>query len=747
MQVRAAATGTTHIISSASQGRVLSDRLVRGLLLAGVAYGAMSMPAIAQTDTMLDFCAGVEGEADMALCEAAETSTLLDQLTVISRTGDAPIDTLASVSRVDAEALDRRMPSTLNDVFFGTPGVSLQTDARRAGSAANVRGLQEFGRVQVIVDGARQNFNRSGHGTAAMVFVDPNLIESAEVIRGPVANTYGSGAIGGVVMFNTKSADTFLSPSEQYALETSVNYDSNTRGITSSATGAVRLTEDAGVLASLSWRRHNEYTGGDGETVDGSDFEVLGGLVKATVRPTEYSELDLSWNRTRNDWTESSGEADIDSVQNTFSGQFEVTDPGNDLLDLHVNASINAVDLTSTTLVDRDQFSSDNGQPITIPAGSETTYDLTTYALDVWNTSRFWTGPVSHELTYGADWVMDDMVTTSPASSGSDVYTPSGQRALWGAHVENKMIYDWLEVIGGVRFDSYSLESESESASGTRLSPRLTIGVSPFAEGPLSGFQVYGTYAEGYRSPSTTETLMSGLHPEGAVFPFLPNPGLVPEIGKTWELGFNYAYDGLFDTEDSLRIKAAYFNNTITDYIGGTSFPTGENGCDATPSGPIFAPGVFPPQVIGYYPGTCYQYQNFASAEIHGVELEALYDAGDWFAGLNASFIDGHTIEDGERAPLLTVPTGQVTGTAGVRLLDRKMTLGGEVQQNWAPEGSDMDDYTVVNLFASYEASENVDLNLRVDNLFDTTYANPLSGDPELYEPGLSIKVGATVRW
>ena len=82
--------------------------------------------------------------------------------------------------------------------------------------------------------------------------------------------------------------------------------------------------------------------------------------------------------------------------------------------------------------------------------------------------------------------------------------------------------------------------------SGDRLSPRITVGVSPFRPGPLEGLQLYGTYAEGYRSPSVTETLISGLHPAGVTFPFLPNPDLKPETGKTWEFGVNYSPDGVF---------------------------------------------------------------------------------------------------------------------------------------------------------------------------------------------------------
>src|SRR5690606_11032338 len=139
------------------------------------------------------------------------------------------------------------------------------------------------------------NFSRSGHGTSQMFFVDPNLLESVEVVRGPVANTYGSGAIGGVVMYNTKTADTFLRPSEQYALETTLSFDSNATGITSSTTGAVRLTENFDVLGNIVFRDFGQYTDGDGNAVDGTDFNAISGLLKATVRPTENSELNLAW--------------------------------------------------------------------------------------------------------------------------------------------------------------------------------------------------------------------------------------------------------------------------------------------------------------------------------------------------------------------------------------------------------------------------------------------------------------------
>ena len=55
----------------------------------------------------------------------------------------------------------------------------------------------------------------------------------------------------------------------------------------------------------------------------------------------------------------------------------------------------------------------------------------------------------------------------------------------------------WLRAVGAVRYDSYSLSGGPYRSKGDRVSPRGTIGVSPF---PWVEF--FGTYAEGYRAPA-----------------------------------------------------------------------------------------------------------------------------------------------------------------------------------------------------------------------------------------------------
>ena len=66
----------------------------------------------------------------------------------------------------------------------------------------------------------------------------------------------------------------------------------------------------------------------------------------------------------------------------------------------------------------------------------------------------------------------------------------------------------WLRVLGALRQDGYNLSGGGNSSGGTHLSPKLTIGITP-----IRGIEFYGTYAQGYRAPSVTETLIEGVHP------------------------------------------------------------------------------------------------------------------------------------------------------------------------------------------------------------------------------------------
>src|SRR5690606_11939366 len=264
--------------------------------------------------------------------------------------------------------------------------------------------------------------------------------------------------------------------------------------------------------------------------------------------------------------------------------------------------------------------------------GAARRFDIETLGVDVYNTARFSTAAVDHALTVGFDALRDDVTTTDTAGGFASALTPSGQRRLSGAFIQDELRYGgWLRVIGALRFDDYKLEGGGNESSGSRLSPKITVGVTP-----IDGIELYGTYAEGYRAPTVTETLIAGTHPFPA-FNILPNPGLKPEVAKTWEAGVNVEYDGTFTENDKFRGKDNVVLNNVTNFID--MVEVGE------PYRIPVAPGF--PAAFCSFPGTpcvefyAQQYQNVAKARLTGVELEAAYDWGGGFISLAATHITG----------------------------------------------------------------------------------------------------------
>ena len=65
------------------------------------------------------------------------------------------------------------MPTRPADLLNTVPGVSSPGRPDDAATVVNIRGLQDFGRVEVTIDGARQNFQRSGHNANGAFYLDP----------------------------------------------------------------------------------------------------------------------------------------------------------------------------------------------------------------------------------------------------------------------------------------------------------------------------------------------------------------------------------------------------------------------------------------------------------------------------------------------------------------------------------------------------------------------------------------------
>lgn len=686
---------------------------------------------------------------------------IIDPITLLAtKTEEKAIDTLAAVSTIRQDQIDRRMATRTSDLFMGMPGVWFQERADDPGTSIVIRGLQDFGRVAVNIDGARQNFQRTGHNSNGIFYIDPEMIGGIDVIRGPVANIYGSGAIGGVASFRTKDVEDVLKPGQRWGILTHGMATDNSGQLLGSAFTAARVNPNVDFVFGGSLRDRQVQKDARGVDIPNSANDTQSGLAKLTVRPADGHEVKFSalgygaqfFNGTPNT-TRTSTVYDASVLNYVTTLGWKYQKPEDKLFDFDgkVYWTSTMTDLTKVQ-------GTNNAASGRLFATRSFTVDTTGF--DVNNTSRFDTGPFHHAVTYGGDAFRDAVTVTDPTGTG-DLFTPNGDRTVSGAFVQWKANYStWLEAISAVRYDSYTLNGGNFSSDGDRFSPKFTLGVTPL---PFITF--YGTYAEGYRAPALSEALVTGQHPflgPGSNFTFLPNTALRAEVGKTKELGVNIKQDNLFTQGDALRIKANIFRNDVDNFIDQTFVAFGTT----APGGVICTtppPTPFPP----FGGGECLQYQNVAQARLEGVEFEGTYDAGVAFFGLSASHITGENVQTG--APLLKIMPDQVTGTVGVRLFDRKVTTSVSIQ---GVDGKDAADiprstsapfgpvipptsaYTLINYYLAYTPHEDLTLMFGIDNLTNEYYARYLDVTTSatnsvisVNSPGRTYKIGAKIRF
>lgn len=675
----------------------------------------------------------------------------LDEITVAaSKTEERAIDALAPVSVMTLEQIQGRMATRVGDLINTMPGVWLQDRGDEPSTSINIRGLQDFGRVAYIVDGARQNYQRTGHFANGSFFLNPELIGGIDIVRGPTANIYGSGAIGGVASFRTKDIQDVVRPGELWGVDVNSMIGSNHGRALGSVFGGVHVNPNVDVFAGGTYSTQDNYRDGTNYEVANTWNRLSSGIGKLTVRPADGHEIKLGMIYQENIYnvgqparaagdpnTQIGGTSGTSvyasNVKNyTASLGWTYSRPDDRLFDWDAKIYWNRTENdqvkilhTSTTSAFGQCTTANPGNPISGCVGDPRSYDLNTYGFDVHNTSRAETGDWRHALTYGLDG-FQDKVTTFDETGNSNATTPSGKRTVWGGFIQYKANYtSLLEVIGAVRYDNYELTSNAGGNKGDRFSPKITVGLLP-----ESVVTPYISYAEGYRAPSITETLVSGSHtsatpydaffvcPSGqhlpgppgtntSLFCFLPNPGLRPEVGKTKELGFNVKKGDIFTSGDSFRGKFNVFRNDVDDYIDLVAFST----ATATP-------------YLGRYM-PFYQYQNIANARIEGVEAETMYDAKSWFLGVSATFQRGKNEQTD--VGLYSIQPRKVTTTAGLRFADNKVILSAmwtsvagntDIPANYLPATS----YELVNLYLTIKPTDNLTATFSVENLLNQYY-------------------------
>lgn len=318
------------------------------------------------------------------------------------------------------------------------------------------------------------------------------------------------------------------------------------------------------------------------------------------------------------------------------------------------------------------------------------------------------TGAFTHELSYNANRTDREFFAAEKSAYASEgelerisylgSFTGSDSlRLVYGVDLENESIDDgefdtdrdqdgyYAEYQGGFGnhlFITAGLRYDDNDDFGSHTSYRVS-GAYLF---DISGgeLKLKGTYGTGFRPPSLYEIAYNG---GDYAYPPASETVLKEETSAGYDIGLSWFADS------GLYLEAVYFDQEVEDEI-------------------IFDLVDY----SGYLQGS-------GTSVSSGVELIA-----EWPALETLTLTGNYTYNDTEDADGLTrARRPEQLANIGInwRLVDSRLVLGLNARGSYDAldvNGEDLDDYTVVDINASFEVIRGLELYGRVENLFDEDY-------------------------
>jgi hemoglobin/transferrin/lactoferrin receptor protein len=698
---------------------------------AAAAQESAAAPQVAQESGSEDAAAGATDGATGGATELKRISV------TATRNPIEAFEYPGMVTVIGPQELEALQPSSPDDILRNVPGVEFTGGPRRSGEVPSIRGFSGPD-VVVLFDGARQNVDTGHNGR---FFIDPSVLRSVEVVRGPASSLYGNGGMGGVIEFRTIDAAEFLGEGETVGAKIGTGYQTVNRETFGSFTGFATPVEGLDIVANVAKRDSGSIELGDGSELTNSDDDIISALGKVGYGFAEHHRIEGSFLTFRNTAEEpfngqGEGGDDLtekDIASDTWRLAYNYHDPSNNLIDLDVVTYYTDFKTDVLRLDDEGNLGS---------AGETLTREVDTIGLRVDNRSRFMlSDDIGTVFTYGGE-VYRDVQEGASSEIGEADGVPDADATFYGIFAQAEItvaepfgvLPGDLLIIPGLRFDSY--ESSSDIADTNKdhaISPR--IGISYL---PTDWLMVFASYGQAFRAPAMNEMYLEGRHfviPLGAagtvVNRFVANPDLDPQRTETFEFGAGLDFDDVLQDNDRFQVKASHYLTYGKDFID----------LDVVQREDFFT-GCFP-----FIPGDCdgtTTSVNVPKAKLWGTEVEASYDGPRFLGSFGYSTIDGENRDTGEKLGVLT--EDQFTLMGGVKvpeidsLIGWRSTFGLEFDKVDA-RSENRGPYDVHDIFVAWAPSEGLLQGLRVDlgidNLFDEGYERVFAG---VKEPGRNFK-------
>lgn len=693
----------------------------------GLRQGVSALAMVIALAGLPAHAADVEADIDFALTE-------IEEISVTATRGPSDVFSFpGSVSVISRDEIESRITASISEIFAQTPGIQFTGGPRRTGEVPALRGISGEG-VLVLFDGVRQNF-LSGHD--GRFFIEPDLLKAAEVVRGPGSALYGSSALGGVIAFETVTANDLLEEDAQFGFRVKGGFQGlNNEWMTGGTLFGTTESGKTGGLASFTFRNSGDINVAEGVDLQGDD-EIASGLVKINSQITDDLKLDASWLRFNNDALEPNNGQGIstgdlvrkDIESETWRARLNYN-PESDLIDLGVigyvnNSRVDEAELDTTREISRE---------------------VETYGFVVDNRSTVSLGGDSSVIfTYGAEYYKDEQVgldnTTDDGTRGG---VPDATAETFGAFIQADIGIETgagtFRIIPAIRYDDFDNTSDQNpdlNTSDNATSPKIGVSYAP-----TDWLLLYGNYSEAFRAPSFNEIFADNIHFTIPLGPFVqapnffvPNLDLRPERAQAYEFGAGLTFENLAYEGDQLVIKGSYFENDVRNLID------------------LEVNMEFSPACFGAPFGVCTsgtsRNVNTARAQIDGFEIEGQYNSDYLFLSAAWSTIDGRDKDTGDFVGVLVPDRLQLV--TEVKMPERDLRLG--LRAEFAGDFDKVNDpaearpsYETIDTYLVWQPADGRLKGWRFDigmnNIFNANAVRTFAG-----VPGPNRNLRATVSW
>ncbi|WEX11033.1 FepA family TonB-dependent siderophore receptor [Chelativorans sp. AA-79] len=701
--------------------------------------------------------------------------TVLERLTV--RAASEELKQSLGVSTITEEDIENRpVANDISEIVRRMPGVNLtgnsSTGIRGNNRQIDIRGMGPENTL-ILIDGkpvlSRNSvrYGRSGERDTRgdSNWVPAEAIERIEVIRGPAAARYGSGASGGVVNIITKRPETATYSFSAFAEIPEHSEEGGSRRANFLVGGPINDMFSYRIYGGVAQTDADDPDINDGaaDTTDspagreGVKNYDINGMLSWEINPQHRMDFEAAYSRQSNIYA---GDTQYSSATDIINDLAEEGAETNRMTRYSLSATHHGEYDFGRSLSFVQWESTTNRRLLEgLAGGGEGSINTSEeygeiYLDNITARSEFdiplslrWEQTLTLGAEYRGEFMEDDVSIGQTAVDGVDIGTPADPEErdpktsanLFAVYVEDNIaVTDRLTVTPGLRADyhdkfGFNLSPSLNASYDVTEEITVKAGIARAFKAPnlyqLNPNYVY--YTRGYGCPP-------GYGQVGGVGCYIVgNPDLDPEISINKEIGVSYSdFRGWNAT-------LTYFHNDYENRIAPSNVPI-RYADEENQRGRLF------------------RWENSGPAVISGLEgslTVPLAEALTW--STNATWmLQSEEKETGQ--PLSLVPEYTVnTALRWEPVQDLGLTLSathyGEIEPRSASiTGEDYTDpedletreaYTIVNLGADYRLNDNLKFTAGINNLFDERLFRTGEGANTYNEPGRSYYVSLSGRF